>query len=282
MKLTPQELSTLLVSIKRRPIHELGQNFLVDGDILQKIVAAVDLEPAWAQTILEVGPGLGVLTDELIQLRRGKDRVDVVAVESDRDLAERLAHFLKDPPNLTVVPADFVQFDRARWLKDGEYTVVTNLPFGITNFFLNALYTAPPRPRQIIAMVQREVADRIVAEAGDSARGLQSIVAEWYGTRELVTLVPSESFWPVPKVSAAVVRLTVDNPIAEGDRKTFKMIKALFGQRRKTLRNSIKMVVPDVKIATAALAEAKIDPLLRAQDLTLEQWKRLSSALHLG
>jgi len=197
-------------------------------------------------------------------------------------LAERLTHFLRDPANLTVVPADFVQFDRSRWFEDGAYSVATNLPFGITNYFLNAMYTETPRPRQIVAMLQREVADRVLAEAGDSARGLQSIVAEWYGTRELVTKVPRDCFWPVPKVDAAVVRLTIDQPIVGSDKKIFKFIKTLFGQRRKTLHNSLKMVVASVDEADNALQEAKIDPVLRPQDLTVEQWRRLSSVLHLG
>lgn len=281
MILSKEELAAILQSRKLGPQHDLGQNFLVDGEILAKIVAAVDTAPTWGRQILEVGPGLGVLTDELVRLKSGDEKVTVVAVEQDRALAERLPYFLRDPSNLTVVPADFIQFDRSRWFQDEAYSVATNLPFGITNYFLNAMYTEPPRPRQIIAMLQREVAERVLAEAGDSARGLQSIVAEWYGTRTLVTKVPRQSFWPVPKVDAAVVRLTIDRPIAPTDAKIFRMIKTLFGQRRKTLHNSLKMVVADAAAADAALTEAQMNPQLRPQDLTLEQWQRLSSILHL-
>lgn len=282
MILSKEEITVLLQSRRLGPQHDLGQNFLIDAAILQKIVTAVDVSSPWGGRILEIGPGLGVLTDELVKLRQGEQRVEVVAVEHDRTLAERLPHFLRDPSNLTVVPADFVQFDRSRWFEDGAYSVATNLPFGITNFFLHAVYTQTPRPRQIVAMLQKEVAERVLAEAGDSARGLQSIVAEWYGTRELVTTVPRDCFWPVPKVDAAVVRLTIDRPIAEGDKKIFKMIKTLFGQRRKTLHNSLKMVVASASAADDALKKAKIDSMLRPQDLTVEQWQHLSSILHLS
>ncbi len=280
MILSPDEIKVILQSRHLGPQHALGQNFLVDPAILAAIIDAVDLDQSWSRQILEVGPGLGVLTDELVKLRVNNERLQVLAVEHDRALAERLPRFLHDPSNLTVVPADFVQFDRTRWLADGEYSVVTNLPFAITNFFFNALYTTPPRPRQIIAMVQREVAERWLAGPGDSARGLQSIITERYGTRLLVVPVPRHCFWPVPKVDAAVVRLTIDQPIAAEDAALFKLAKTLFGQRRKTLHNSLKMVVPDASQVDTVCAVVGIDPMLRPQDLSLEQWQRLSSALH--
>lgn len=280
MILQPEQIQAILQSRHLGPQHALGQNFLVDPAILSAIIDAVALDHDWSRTILEIGPGLGVLTDELVRLRVGDERVAVVAVEHDRALAERLPRFLRDPSNLKVVPADFVQFDRSVWFEDGEYSVVTNLPFAITNFFFNTLYTEAPRPRQIIAMVQREVADRWLAGPGDSARGLQSIITERYGTRSLVVPVPRHCFWPVPKVDAAVVRLTIDRPIATEDAALFKLAKTLFGQRRKTLHNSLKMVVPDASQVDTVCAAVGIDPMLRPQDLTIEQWQKLSSALH--
>lgn len=280
MILSPDEIKAILQSRHLGPQHELGQNFLVDPAILSAIIAAVDCKESWSRKVLEVGPGLGVLTDELVRLHVGDARVAVVAIEHDRALAERLPQFLRDPSNLKVVPADFIQFDRSAWFEDGEYSVVTNLPFAITNFFFNALYTIPPRPRQIIAMVQREVAERWLAGPGDSARGLQSIITERYGTRSLVVPVPRHCFWPVPKVDAAVVRLTIDQPIAVEDAALFKLAKTLFGQRRKTLHNSLKMVVPDASQVDTVCAMVGIDPMLRPQDLSLEQWQQLSYALH--
>ena len=282
MILSKDEIATLLASRGLGPKHSLGQNFLIDQSILDKIVGAVNTAEPWAQNILEVGPGLGVLTDELVRLNTDGSKPTVLAVEQDHALAARLPKFLHDPSNLKVIPADFVRFNRAEWLEDGDYQVATNLPFNITNLFINTLYTKKPRPRQIVVMVQKEVAERLIAAPGDSARGLTSVMTEYYGTRELITLVPRNSFYPVPGVDAAVIKLTIDRALEPEDQAFFKLVKMVFAHRRKAIKNSLPAICPNKEAAANLLAVTKIDPLARPQDLTLEQWLDLSSNFHLS
>ena len=278
------------------PKKSLGQHWLTDEVILNQIADAADLTPD--DTVLEIGPGLGTLT-RVLSDRAGK----VIAVEFDSDLAKTLLNsFLPFEPSVSVgnfpklssdnftenpqgirvpknefnkvdiINEDFLSFDLEQ-LPIG-YKVVANIPYYITGKIIEKLLTAQNKPSVAVLLVQKEVAERVAAKPGGDM-SLLSVVAQYYADVKLGAIVPAAKFTPPPKVDSQVLTLLpLDSPFKVADEKQlFRIVKAGFSQRRKKLRTAIAGGLNiSVTESEKLLKSANIDPNLRAQDLTVEQW----------
>jgi 16S rRNA (adenine1518-N6/adenine1519-N6)-dimethyltransferase len=262
-----------------RPDKRLGQNFLIDTAALERIVAAAGVEPT--DTILEVGPGLGSLTRKLAQSAKR-----VIAVELDEDLIPVLKTVIAPFPNVEVVQGDILALDPARLMaSEGEdsqpgYQVVANIPYYITSALIRHLLESSPRPRRLTLTVQREVAERIVAGPGDLS--LLALSVQVYGQPQIVARIPAGAFYPPPQVDSAVVRVDLyPQPALPPDRLKafFRLVKAGFSQKRKTLRNALAGGLQlEPARAAALLQTAEIDPHRRAETVSLEEWGHLVKA----
>lgn len=252
------------------PKKSLGQHWLRDRATLQHIADCADISPE--DTVLEIGPGLGTLTSEL--LRRAKK---VIAVEFDEELARKLPGQFPGK-NLEVVNQDILSFDLST-LPQG-YKVVANVPYYITSKIVQLLMTAQNKPEIAVLLVQKEVAQRLAATAGDMS--ILAISAQIYAEVSLGSEVPAELFTPPPKVDSRVVILkTRPESLLEGDEKAFfRVVKAGFSAKRKKLRSSLSGGLAISKTEAEKLLEkAHINPDARAEDLTLLQWNSLAKEL---
>jgi 16S rRNA (adenine1518-N6/adenine1519-N6)-dimethyltransferase len=231
-----------------------------------------------ADDVLEIGPGLGVLTAELVRHARR-----VVAVELDRQLAAALPALLGGPANLEVVQADALTVDPGA-LFAGDYKLVANLPYHITSPLLLRALEAPRRPRLIVVMVQREVAERIAAPPGDLS--YLAVAVQLYATPRIVRTVPAAAFYPRPRVESAVLRLDVHPApavVPDAPAAFLGLVQAGFKQPRKQLRNSLAEGLGCRPAeAEAVLRAARVDPTRRPQALTLDDWARLYAAWRLA
>lgn len=281
--LLPARVRASLQSLGLRPTRSMGQNFLIDPGALAAIVGAGDLHAD--DTVLEIGPGLGVLTWELVQ-RAGR----VVAVELDRRLEARLHEEFASQPNLELVQGDVLRHDPGTLLQQDEqvrpYKLVANLPYAITSAVLRHVLEAAHPPTLIVVLVQWEVAQRIVARPGDLSVLAHSV--QVYAEPDIVARVPAASFLPPPEVDSAVLRLRMrPHPAVPRDSvdPLMRVIKAGFLHSRKKLANALPgglaaMGAPIEKAAAIAVLEAAgVDPQRRAETLTLEEWAAVYRAL---
>jgi 16S rRNA (adenine1518-N6/adenine1519-N6)-dimethyltransferase len=251
----------------------LGQHFLVDAEVLSLIVATADLKPD--DMVVEVGPGLGILTKELAQRAGG-----VVAIELDDGLAALLKKTLAAYQNVTVVNADVLKIEPKEVIKGRDYKVVANLPYYITSPVLRHFLETSAKPQTMVVMVQREVAEAIAAKPGDMS--LLSVSVQFYGEPKIISIVPPESFYPAPEVSSAIVRIDVyPKPKVDVDEKGFfDTVRAGFAAPRKQLANSLAKGLGREKASVLPfLQKANIDPQRRAETLTIEEWAGLFRAL---
>lgn len=279
------EVRALLDRHGLRARKSLGQNFLIDDESLDRIIEAADLSPG--DTVLEIGPGLGALTRRLAE-----EAARVVAVELDPHLIPILRESLV-ARNVEIVHGDILQLDLSVLLNVTptpphshtsilpHYLVVANLPYYITSAIIRHLLEAATRPARLILTVQLEVAQRLIAGPGDLS--LLAISVQFYGRPSIAARIPARSFYPVPKVDSAVVRIDVHPqlPIDVTDvEHFFAVVKAGFGQKRKQLHNALKagLVLPPATIA-AALKQAGIDGARRAETLSLQEWAALEKKL---
>lgn len=262
-----------------RPRRSLGQNFLVDPAALRSVVEAAELNPEDA--VLEIGPGAGALTTELVE-RAGC----VLAVELDPKLVALLQAELAGAHNLHVVQGDILKLAPTQELRvrcpcSPVLKVVANLPYYITSHALRRLMEAQPGPELIVTMVQKEVAQRAAASPPDMS--LLAVAAQYYALPEVVAIVPAGAFTPQPEVDSAVLRLRMraERPFPELPTETFFHVAAAgFGQKRKSLVNSLSsnLGIPKGEVAEA-LERAGAAPMARAQELSLEEWSRVCAAL---
>ena len=253
----------------------LGQHFLVDETTLETIVDAAELSPE--DIVIEVGPGLGVLTSELA--RRVKR---VIAVELDTKLALFLKRRLVSLPNVNVINADILKVSPLHLLgENNEYKVVANLPYYITSPILRYFVEAFPKPSLMVVMVQKEVGEAIVANPGKMS--LLAVSLQLYSEPRIVSYVPAQSFYPSPKVDSAIMRFDLlSEPavkVADIDG-FFEVVRCGFSLPRKQLRNSLaqRMKAKPSEVALL-LEEARIEPQRRAGTLSLEEWARLYEVL---
>lgn len=250
------------------PIKSLGQHWLKDRNVLAHIADCAQLTAE--DTVLEIGPGLGTLTSEL--LRKSKK---VVAIEFDSELARKLPNQFPGT-NLEVVQDDILSFDLSTLPKD--YAVVANVPYYITSKIIQMLLTANNKPRIAVLLVQKEVAQRLAAEPGKMS--ILAISAQLFAEVSLGDIVPAEFFTPPPKVDSQVVILhTRLTPFLTdvGEKEFFAVVKAGFSAKRKKLRSSLSggLKLPKDKVEEL-LSEANISPDVRAEALTLDDWVRLT------
>ena len=249
------------------PKKSLGQHWLKDPEILADIAEAAEV--TCDDVVLEIGPGLGTLTSRLLARANS-----VTAVEFDTDLARKLPGQFPGK-KLTVVNQDILQFDLNQLPKN--YKVVANVPYYITSKIVEKLMTAENKPSVAVLLVQKEVAERIAAEAGNMS--ILSVSVQIFAEAELDIEVPRQFFTPPPKVDSQVVVLrTRNNPLItpEDQRDFFRIVKAGFSAKRKKLRSSLSGGLGIDKSAVEELLKnAGISPDARAEDLAIEDWKRL-------
>lgn len=261
---------------------KFGQNFLIDGHVLDKIIAGAGVTKD--DMVLEIGPGIGTMTQYLAEAA-GK----VVAVEIDRNLLPILQETLADYDNVKVIHADVLSLDLEKLVQEENggrpIKVVANLPYYITTPIIMALFEQHVPLANVTVMVQKEVAARMKSGPGSKDYGALSLAVQYYAEPYIVANVPCNCFMPRPNVDSAVIRLTryEEPPVQVKDEKMlFKIIRASFNQRRKTLQNGLnnssELNFTKDQIA-AAIAEAGFSPSVQGEALTLEQFAKLTDIL---
>ncbi len=257
---------------------KLGQNFLINPSVCPRMAASCGADKAGG--VLEIGPGVGVLTKELAAVAG-----QVVAIELDDRLLPVLRETLADCDNVTVVHGDALKLDLHALLSERfggrPVSVCANLPYYITSPLIMALLESRLPIDSLTVMVQREAADRLCAAPGTRAAGAVTLAVAYYAEAEKLFDVSRGSFMPAPNVDSAVIRLTVRKtpPVDVRDEKRlFRLIRAGFGQRRKTLLNSLSAALPDRNRLRVALETAGVSPTARAEELTLAQFAAIANA----
>lgn len=248
---------------------KLGQNFLFDPSILRKIIDAAGINAG--DTVVEIGPGHGSLTFLLSAAAR-----KVVAIELDEDLYEKLKNNVSLPGNIEIIHADALKYP---YEKLGRFKVVANIPYYITTPIIFRLMETGKALDSMTLTVQKEVARRITAAPGTKDYGVLSLAIQYRSKPELKFIIPRGSFRPVPKVDSAVVHIEMlkePRVRVENEKFFFKIIRTAFSQRRKTLSNALKTISGDIK---EKLVGAGIDPVRRAETLSIEEFAKLADAL---
>ncbi len=266
----PLDAAAALKRFGLRAEKSLGQNFLQDPAALEKIACAAEIEAT--DSVLEIGPGLGSLTRYLAVAAR-----EVIAVELDGRLLPALRAILSPYANVRVTQGDILKINVAELLQAPGYLVVANIPYYITSAVIRHLLESEVKPRRVVLTVQREVAERICAEPGDLS--LLALSAQVYGKPALVARIPAAAFYPPPKVESAILRLDIyEEPLIprESLNMFFKLAKAGFSQKRKTLRNALAAGLRiSAQESEAMLKEAGVDFMRRAETLGMEEWRAL-------
>ena len=273
ISLPPLDAPALLKQFGQRPRKSLGQNFQQDERALQDIVISADITPS--DNVLEIGPGLGNLTRYLALAAH-----TVTAVELDKALFPALKMVIAPYHNVRLVQGDILRLSPADLLLPPDYLVVANIHYYITSAVLRHLLESGGHPRLLVLTVQEEVAKRICARPGKMS--LLSLSVQVYGNPRIVAYIPAEAFYPTPKVDSAVLRVeilpepAISAPLLDT---FFMLIKAGFSQKRKKMRNSLSggLGIKPVE-AEKMMASAEIDPMRRAETLSLEEWGRLCNA----
>ncbi|MBQ8317986.1 MAG: 16S rRNA (adenine(1518)-N(6)/adenine(1519)-N(6))-dimethyltransferase RsmA [Lachnospiraceae bacterium] len=257
-----------------------GQNFLIDGRVIDKIIAAAEITKE--DTVLEIGPGIGTMTQYLAEAAG-----HVIAVEIDKNLLPIYEETLADYDNITIVNNDILKVDIHELIKGkaDKVKVVANLPYYITTPIIMGLFENHIPAESITVMVQKEVAERMQSGPGSKDYGALSLAVQYYAKPYIVANVPPNCFMPRPNVGSAVIRLTSweEPPVTVKDEKQmFKLIRASFNQRRKTLQNGINNS-PELKFTkeqvVSALKTMGLSESVRGEALTLEQFAKLSDLL---
>ena len=267
------EIRELAAKLDLKPAKSLGQNFVIDSNVCQRIVRQVEINPN--DVVLEIGPGLGSLTLAILE-----SKVPVIAIEIDNRLADQLPETVKlhNPnANLTVINEDAIS---VRNLPIDPTVLVANLPYNVSVPVLLNLLEHFPQLREGVVMVQAEVADRLAAKPGNKDYGVPSLKAAWWADLELAGSISRNIFWPIPNVDSKLVYFKRHEPLGdEGIRKTvFSLIDAAFSQRRKMIRSSMSVALGPS--SEAIIANAGIDPTLRGEALEIKQY--LAIALELN
>lgn len=272
----------LLAEYGLQPTKSLGQNFLVDQNTLERIVSGADIRPG--DVVLEVGPGLGTLTQALLD--RG---ARVVAIEKDHRLVVILERLFGDNPMFTLVHDDALKVDLGPLLQPledggragGSLKVVSNLPYYVTTPLIMHFLESPLPFERIVLLLQHEVGLRLAARPGTKEYGALSVAVAYRAEVTSLGVVPPTVFYPRPNVSSQIVVLTPrPSPYPVGCERTFsRVVRAAFGQRRKTLRNALKELKLEPEALARAFEVARIDPDRRGESLSLVEFARLSAAL---
>lgn len=261
---------------------KFGQNFLIDGRVLDKIIAAADIGPE--DCVLEIGPGIGTLTSRLAEAAG-----QVIAVEIDKNLIPILADVLSEYDNITVLNEDILKVDIPALVEERNggkpIKVVANLPYYITTPIIMGLFESNVPIDNITVMVQKEVAERMQVGPGTKDYGALSLAVQYYAEPYIVANVPQNCFIPRPNVGSAVIRLTrhaKKSVTVKDEQYMFRLIRAAFNQRRKTLQNALHNM-PELNLSkeeiVEALKEMGLSETIRGEKLTLEEFARLADIL---
>ena len=273
-EIPPLNVSHLLRKYGLRPHKGLGQNFLEDPIALEKIVAAAEIQPT--DTVLEIGPGLGSLTRYLAASAR-----EVVAVELDQHLLPPLKAVLAPYQNIRLIHGDILELSPDDLIQDQDYVVAANIPYYITSAVIRHLLESRHKPRRVVLTIQKEVAQRICEKPGDMS--LMALSVQVYGKPRIAAHIPAGAFFPAPSVDSAVLAIEIyPSPLIPQEHidSFFRLIKAGFSQKRKTLRNSLSagLAIPPSS-AAAFLESTGIDPQRRAETLSIEEWQQLAEKI---
>lgn len=271
---SPEVTNHILHRFKLRADKKLGQNFLIDEQVVRNIVMAAELGEQ--DTVLEVGPGIGTLTQGLAE-----SGAKVIAVELDKRLLPVLATTLNGYDNVQIINNDILQVDIGEITGNTSFKVCANLPYYITTPIIFALLEKKLPMECLVAMVQKEVAERMAAQPGGKDYGALSVAIQYYTEPEIAFIVPPSSFIPAPSVDSAVIvcRKRQVPPVQVEDEKLFfRVVKAAFSLRRKMLNNSLKNMGISAAECTAWLERAGVDGKRRAETLSLEEFARLSNS----
>lgn len=264
---------TLLEEYDIVPRKSLGQNFLHDPNMLDKIVSIAELTPN--DLVLEVGPGTGLLTERIAKAAK-----QLISIEVDERLQPLLEEIVAQHPNLTIRYQDILTLDVATLYQNQPYSVVANLPYYITSAILRHLLESDHRPTRLVLTMQMEVAERMIAKPDDMS--ILSVSVQFFGRPQIAARLKPSVFWPRPEVDSAVVRIeTYAQPIVDvpNNQTFFRVVRAGFGQKRKQLRNSLASGLGLNADHTATIFDiAKIDSRRRAETLTIDEWALLTRA----
>lgn len=276
---SPQKIKETLDKHGFKFSKSLGQNFLIDGNVVRKIASEANITKD--DYVLEIGPGMGTLTEEL-----ALNAKKVVAVELDRKLIPVLQDTLAEYKNLEVINADILDVNIEELIEEklggGPVKVVANLPYYVTTPIIGALLERHLKIESITVMVQKEVAERMSAAPGSKTYGSLSVFVGFYTEPEMVLKVPNTVFMPRPKIDSAVIRLNLKKQLPDIDTdKFFKVVKAGFSKRRKTILNALSTYGFSIDKDTIreALEKSDIKPEERAENISVEEFIKLSTIL---
>ena len=270
---TPEVTNYILRRFNLHADKKLGQNFLISEDVVRRIAAATEL--AEGDAVLEIGPGIGTLTQALVETG-----ADVTAVELDRRLLPVLDKTLEGYSNVRVINADVLELNVNEAMGGKTFKVAANLPYYITTPIIFALLEKKLLVERMVVMVQKEVAERMTAAPGGKEYGALSVAMQYYTEPELAFIVPPDCFIPRPSVDSAVVvcKNRTTPPVDVCDEKLFfKVVKAAFSLRRKMLSNALKNMGITAQQAQEWLALAGIDPKRRGETLSLQDFANLTN-----
>jgi 16S rRNA (adenine1518-N6/adenine1519-N6)-dimethyltransferase len=259
----------ILRELKKLPKKVLGQNFLADDKVVQDMIQVAEIKKE--ETVVEIGPGLGSLTFPLTKLAER-----VIAIEADYEFVHYLR--LHKVKNLTIISGDALRID---WTIDieGTYKVVANIPYSLTSPLLRKIYHLEARPIKVVLLIQKAMAERLVAEPGSSKRGMLTLLAEANASAKIIRTVKPGSFYPTPKVDSAIVSLQLLPKSQEADI-FWPAVEAGFRHKRQMLINGLNKDLHLPKPALIRILELlSIDSKVRAEDLSFEQWANLSRVL---
>ncbi len=284
--ISPKTIKELLSKYETRPSKGLGQNFLIDKAILNKIILAADIESS--DTILEVGPGVGTLTQELAEMAG-----EVIAVEKDKTMVEILQETLKDfsaqggsasgGKNIEIIQGDILTTELQL---PKNYKLVANIPYYLTSPLIRKFLECDNPPSEMILMLQKEVAQRICANPGDMS--LLAVSVQFYADAKIISYVSKNCFWPAPKIDSAIIKIIPHKKYDVSTDLFFEVVKAGFSQPRKQLANNLlalsrvegsKTLEISKEKVTEWLEKNGIKPIQRAETLTIQDWVNLSGDL---
>ncbi len=267
------EIKTLLSKYQTRPSKGLGQNFLIDKNVLQKIIDSAEIKTD--DFILEVGPGIGTLTQKLAKYAK-----KVIAIEKDKTMVEILKETIKDFDNVKIILGDILKTKNPFSKK---YKIVANIPYYLTSPLIRKFLEDKNQPEEIVLMLQKEVAQRICSKPPNMS--LLAVSVQFYAEAKIMSYVSKNCFWPAPKVDSAIIKIVPQKKHDVSTDLFFEIVKAGFSHPRKQLVNNLTTLKSSngVKLTKEQISDCllinKIKPSQRAETLSVEDWERLTNNL---
>jgi len=253
-------LKKLLKEHNIEPNKRLGQNFLIDNNIVEKLIKNADISKD--DTILEIGSGLGTLTKEI-----AKQAKKVITIEKDKKLIEILKEVLKDYENIEIINEDILKYK----LDLKNYKIIANIPYYLTSHLIRMFLESNNPPKEIILLMQKEVAQRICVKP--PRMNLLSISVNFYANPKIISYISKNCFWPLPKVDSAIIKINdIKKPEGIDEKKFFQIVKASFSSPRKQLANNLQSINIPREQTKRALAKCGLNPQARAQELSVDDW----------